>query len=63
MSAQKQLNRHLTILKLEHPLNAIIHLDITGDADIKIKGIIDRVDQIEGKLRIIDYKTGKVEKK
>ena len=62
LSAQKQLNRHLTILKLEHPLNAIIHLDITGDADIKIKGIIDRVDQIEGKLRIIDYKTGKVEK-
>ncbi len=50
MSAQKQLNRHLTILKLEHPLNAIIHLDITGDADIKIKGIIDRVDQIEGEI-------------
>ena len=30
---------------------------------VKIKGIIDRIDEIEGKWHIIDYKTGKVEKK
>ncbi len=30
---------------------------------VKIKGIIDRIDEIEGKWHIIDYKTGKVEDK
>lgn len=30
---------------------------------VVLKGTIDRVDYYEGKLRIIDYKTGKVEKK
>ena len=34
-----------------------------GLPDIYLKGIIDRVDLSNGKLRIIDYKTGKVEAK
>ena len=30
-----------------------------SDRDLKVKGIIDRVDQENGKVRILDYKTGK----
>jgi ATP-dependent helicase/DNAse subunit B len=30
---------------------------------IKLKGYIDRVDEVDGKIRIIDYKTGKVNEK
>ena len=30
------------------------------DFPIKIKGIVDRIDEFDGVTRIIDYKTGKV---
>lgn len=44
---EKELKTEITIEKLDFPL--IIH------------GIIDRIDQVDGITRIIDYKTGKVE--
>ena len=34
-------------------------LDITGGRKIRIKGFIDRIDRVNGALRIIDYKSGK----
>lgn len=33
----------------------------TGDAEINLTGIFDRLDQVNGRYRIIDYKTGNVE--
>lgn len=34
-----------------------VHLQI-GEWKVKIKGIVDRIDEQEGKLRLFDYKTG-----
>ncbi|NOQ92906.1 MAG: PD-(D/E)XK nuclease family protein [Flavobacteriaceae bacterium] len=55
-------NKKIKILNLEH--------DITCNHQIKelpfainVKGQIDRIDEVDGVLRIIDYKTGKVESK
>ena len=32
---------------------------LTNGAEIQLKGFIDRIDEVEGKLRVVDYKTGK----
>ena len=52
--------RSLKILALEKKLETEIKIE-GFDFLIKIKGVVDRVDELDGKLRIIDYKTGKVE--
>ncbi len=33
------------------------------DADVKVEGKIDRIDTLDDKLRVIDYKTGKIDDK
>jgi len=51
--------KQLKILASE--LNLETTISIPGiDFPIKIKGIVDRVDELDGTLRIIDYKTGLV---
>ncbi|UII81743.1 PD-(D/E)XK nuclease family protein [Flagellimonas sp. CMM7] len=57
----KQVEKHeIKILGLEEKL--VVQLNIPElDFPIKLKGTLDRVDQIDGITRIIDYKTGKVE--
>ncbi|MEC8832817.1 MAG: PD-(D/E)XK nuclease family protein, partial [Bacteroidota bacterium] len=59
----KQLKRHeIKILALEERYEEFI--DIPGlEFPIKLKGTLDRVDVFDGTVRIIDYKTGKVEAK
>ena len=52
--------KSLKILALEKKLEKKIKIEGI-DFLIKIKGVVDRVDELDGKLRIIDYKTGKVE--
>jgi hypothetical protein len=53
-------NKQLKIIALEEKLES--QLNIEGvDFPIKIHGIVDRIDQLDGVTRIIDYKTGKVE--
>ncbi|MEQ8474025.1 MAG: PD-(D/E)XK nuclease family protein [Marinoscillum sp.] len=38
-------------------------IEVSGKAQkIRVKGIIDRIDQKEGRVRVIDYKTGRDEK-
>lgn len=50
----------IKIIKLEEELNCFI--DIEGiEFPIKLVGKVDRVDEFNGVLRIIDYKTGKVD--
>ncbi|MER3319588.1 MAG: PD-(D/E)XK nuclease family protein [Allomuricauda sp.] len=59
----QQLKRHqIKILALEERYEEFI--TIPGlDFPIKLKGTLDRVDEFDGTIRIIDYKTGKVEVK
>ncbi|WP_152285954.1 PD-(D/E)XK nuclease family protein [Flavicella marina] len=66
---QKFLNSELEILKNGSTLKILgtetdleTTLEIEGlNFPIKIRGSIDRIDKLDGVLRIIDYKTGKVE--
>ena len=49
----------ITLLALEQKLAT--SLTISGVSNsIKIKGTVDRVDRYNGKIRVLDYKTGKV---
>ncbi|MFY0631957.1 MAG: PD-(D/E)XK nuclease family protein [Flavobacteriaceae bacterium] len=51
--------KQLKILATE--LNLETTISVPGiDFPIKIKGIVDRIDELDGTLRIIDYKTGMV---
>ncbi len=57
------LNRFLTIKMLEEQLECIIDCENNDIPLIKLKGFVDRIDSDENQIRIIDYKTGKVEAK
>ena len=50
----------IKIIALEHDMETTIHVD-SLDFPIKLTGQADRIDEANGVLRIIDYKTGKVE--
>ncbi|SNR39403.1 PD-(D/E)XK nuclease superfamily protein [Lutibacter agarilyticus] len=52
--------KELKIIALEGKLNCEIVIEGV-DFPIKLRGIVDRVDELDGVTRIIDYKTGKVE--
>ncbi|MEK9782454.1 MAG: PD-(D/E)XK nuclease family protein, partial [Flavobacteriales bacterium] len=58
---KKQINagHELKIIALEQEVSLSIKL--ASGALVRLKGIIDRVDYFDGQLRIIDYKTGKIE--
>ena len=47
---------------LEAPLNCEIQLE-SFDFPIKIAGKVDRIEERDGVIRIVDYKTGKVDAK
>jgi ATP-dependent helicase/nuclease subunit B len=57
-----QQNKQLKIIALEKKLSTEINIEGIN-FPIKIKGIVDRIDEFDGVTRIIDYKTGKVEAK
>ena len=52
--------RELIILSTERHLSTPIEVPQIGV--IKLHGTVDRIDKLDGMLRIIDYKSGKVEK-
>ncbi|PID69707.1 MAG: hypothetical protein CR989_00260 [Flavobacteriales bacterium] len=55
-------NNSIKILALEREMQTVIHIkDLPFP--IILKGTADRIDQINGVTRIIDYKTGKVQQK
>ncbi len=57
----KDTNNKLKILSVEEKLETEINIDGI-EFPIKIHGIIDRIDELNGVIRIIDYKTGMVNK-
>ncbi len=51
-----------TIIELENKdsYTPLFNIQVSGkQEEVRLLGIIDRVDQLDGKLRIVDYKTGK----
>ena len=50
--------KRLQILEIEKKLTHNIRIK---NLNVKIKGFVDRIDKVDGQLRIIDYKTGNVE--
>jgi len=54
--------KKLKILELEHQVQTLIRIEGI-DFPILLKGEADRIDILDGVIRIIDYKTGKVEHK
>lgn len=62
LSMEKKIledGHHVKILGTELKLETCIN--VPGiDFPIKIRGIVDRIDEVDGVTRIIDYKTGKV---
>ncbi|CAM1345848.1 PD-(D/E)XK nuclease family protein [Tenacibaculum crassostreae] len=64
LSKEKQLlkdeNNQLKIIATEQELSSEIRVEGI-DFPIKIKGIVDRIDELNGVTRIIDYKTGMVD--
>ena len=66
---EKEINRiksgdTIHILILEQSLQATLSIQIGGkEKQVKISGTADRIDQVDGHPRIIDYKTGKTEAK
>jgi len=64
LKAEKGLveaGNELVIIALEKEFAVPLEVDIAGQK-ILLRGKIDRVDQFNGTTRLIDYKTGKVEK-
>jgi hypothetical protein len=57
--AEIEKGNTIEILSVENKLEAPLHLPEL-DFPIKIRGTVDRVDRYNGKLRIVDYKTGSV---
>ncbi len=54
-------NHEIKLLALEKNLS--VQLNVPGiESKIILKGKLDRIDQLDGQTRIIDYKTGRVEK-
>jgi hypothetical protein len=49
---------------LEKEYETTINVKVGGDEKkVRLRGIIDRIDRIGDRVRIVDYKTGKVERK
>lgn len=55
--------KSIAIESLEEKLEHSLEIDIFGTKKtVKLKGFADRIDSIDDEIRIIDYKTGKVDK-
>lgn len=55
--------RSFKIVKVEEALSRKYEFEIEGEhVEINLRGFADRIDRIDDRLRIIDYKTGKVDK-
>lgn len=55
-----RIGNSIKVLKIEEKLKSIFPVEEL-DFPVYLKGTVDRVDEFNGKMRIIDYKTGRVE--
>jgi CRISPR/Cas system-associated exonuclease Cas4 (RecB family) len=56
--------KNITYIKAEDEMHCTLPVEIGGEEiQIKFRGFADRIDSIDGTIRVIDYKTGKVEDK
>ncbi len=61
---ENSANKNISIIALEEKFIKSLRLKTENKTyNINFKGTIDRIDQFNGEIRIIDYKTGTVEKK
>lgn len=63
LNSEKELlqdGNELKIIAVEEKLQTTINIEGI-DFPVKIEGIVDRIDILNGSVRIIDYKTGKVD--
>ncbi len=60
-SDARDARRGLTIVSMEQPY--YFSLPVPGVGDVRIGGRIDRLDIVDGHLRVLDYKTGKYKEK
>lgn len=59
----EELQKHrIKILGLEQKLQIALNIPEI-DFPVHLKGKLDRIDEVDGLVRIIDYKTGRIEKK
>lgn len=60
--AEVNSGKSIKIIDIENSYEKmLIHPELP--CPVLIKGTVDRIDQYDGKIRIVDYKTGKVERK
>ncbi len=54
----------LFIVSLEQKYESEIQVTVRGEKQkVRVNGVVDRIDRFGGRLRILDYKSGKVEQK
>lgn len=64
ISFLSQQTEPVFIEALEQEFETTFEVEVYGDMKkVRLRGIIDRVDSIGSQMRIVDYKTGKVDKK
>ncbi|PID95417.1 MAG: hypothetical protein CSA94_01725 [Bacteroidetes bacterium] len=52
-----------TVLGLEEKLEGTLKIEVGGEQQtVVLKGLIDRIDEKDGKIRIVDYKTGHIKR-
>ncbi len=58
----QEQNQHLQYIKAEEQLVVDIPMKVAVlNTEVRFRGFIDRIDRLDNTIRIIDYKTGKVE--
>ncbi len=65
LKKEKQLVQNvgeMRIVDLEKDLHSILHIPLgNSEFEVNIRGKADRIDSIDGQLRLIDYKSGKAD--
>lgn len=62
LEEDQQRGQHLTLIDTEAKLSGSVTIDVAGKTtEVKVSGNTDRIDRLGSTIRVIDYKTGKVD--